>query len=173
MNAGNADTIPAINHASASTRLTEIFNLLLATDHHANTGIEKPKIQRGMASSPKASIGAKDPSELDIQNDRAVPMITQIANSAHGPRDEGNSKGVPSVSRCRSIRVGTGVVNAGRLPRLCSVFPFASGVAFQSWMIGGLVMRSARSIGGMLIRLATMIIVGFQSTRPITINKHE
>ena len=97
--AGKALIIPAANHASASTRLAGILNLLHAKDHHARTGIENPKIHKGIANTPKARIGIKEPPEVDIHKDKSVPITTQIANMAHGHLETGNSRGVPSLSR--------------------------------------------------------------------------
>ena len=53
MNAGKADAIPAISHASASLRLVGSPNWAFDVPHQARTGKENPTSQRGIANRRK------------------------------------------------------------------------------------------------------------------------
>jgi hypothetical protein len=166
-NAGKALSIPATNQPSACTRLIGRRNLRLATDHHARTGIENPSSHRGTASKMKMTIAPFDIPDDVVAIEIKMLTNTHPRNRAHGLQEGGNSKGVPSSKRCRSILVGCIVVIEAESLRLWSVAPLESGMAFQICITEGLVSLRMKSTRGIANKPPPMISRGFHSRTPI------
>tara|TARA_B100000579_G_scaffold251012_1_gene206489 strand:- start:6364 stop:6948 length:585 start_codon:yes stop_codon:yes gene_type:complete len=166
-NAGKALSIPATNQPSACTRLIGRRNLRLATDHHARTGIEKPSSQRGTASKMKMTMAPSDIPDEVVATESKMLTNTHPRNRAHGLHDEGNSSGVPSSKRWRSILVGFIVVIEVESARLWRVEPLESGMAFQICITEGLVSLRTKSTRGIANKPPPMISRGFHSRTPI------
>tara|TARA_A100001234_G_scaffold91340_1_gene80468 strand:- start:3 stop:575 length:573 start_codon:yes stop_codon:yes gene_type:complete len=166
-NAGKALIIPATSQPSACTRLIGRRNLRLATDHHARTGIEKPTSHRGTESKTKMTIALSDIPVEVVANESKMLTNTHPRNRAHGLHEEGNSNGVPSSKRCRSILVGFIVVIEDESGRLWSVEPLESGTAFQTCITEGLVNLRTKSTRGRANKPPPMMRRGFHSRTPI------
>jgi hypothetical protein len=166
-NAGKALSIPAINQPSACTRLMGRRNLRLAIDHHARTGIEKPSSHKGTASKIKMTIAPSDIPDEVVAIESKMLTNTHPRNRAHGLHEGGNSSGVPSSKRWRSILVGFIVVIEAESVRLWSVEPLESGMAFQICITEGLVSLRTKSTRGIANKPPPMIRRGFHSSTPM------
>ena len=82
---------------------------------------------------------------------------THPRNRAHGLHEGGNSSGVPSSKRWRSILVGFIVVIEAESVRLWSVEPLESGMAFQICITEGLVSLRTKSTRGIANKPPPMI----------------
>ena len=98
-NAGNVDNIPAINIHSPCLRVVLKPKYSFDVDHHANTGVEKPKIQAGKAiMRNKSIVNGLIPVTRSGSINR-LETITPIENMSHNCLTLGISSGAVLCTR--------------------------------------------------------------------------